>query len=104
MGSRANEIALVAVTGGVRLAIFAKPRAKATEIRGVRDGAVEIALAAAPVDGAANEELIRFLAEVMGVPKRDVVLLAGEGGKQKRVEVRGVSIDEARAMLRSRSR
>jgi len=36
---------------------------------------------------------VRFLAEVLGVPRRDVVLLAGESGKRKRVEVRGVSVD-----------
>lgn len=102
VGSRASDITdvvLVAVTGGVRLAIFAKPGARATAIRGARDGALELALAAPPVDGAANDELVRFLAEVTGVTKRDVVLLAGESGRQKRVELRGVGVDEVRAAL-----
>jgi uncharacterized protein (TIGR00251 family) len=93
------DVSLLVVAGGVRLAIYAKPRAKVTAIRGVRDGALEIALAAPPVDGAANEELVRFLADVVGVTKRDVVLLAGASGRQKRVELRGVGVDDVRAAL-----
>lgn len=94
-----NDVSLVAVSGGVRMAIFAKPRAKLTAIRGVRDGALEVALAAPPVDGAANAELVRFVAELSGVSPRDVTLLSGAGARHKRVELRGVSIEQVRAAL-----
>lgn len=94
-----TDVSLLAVAGGVRVAIHAKPRAKATALRGVRDGALEVAIAAPPVDGAANEELVRFFADLLGLPKRDVVLLAGENGRHKRVELRGVGVDDVRAAL-----
>jgi hypothetical protein len=97
--TRASQIQLTATPTGIRLAIFAKPRARASAIRGIREGALEVAIAAAPIDGAANEELIRFLAEVLGMTKRDIVLLAGESAKQKRVELRGVSEGDVRAAL-----
>lgn len=95
----ASEILLTTTATGVRLAIVAKPRARRSAIRGVREGALEVAIAAQPIDGAANEELARFLAEILGLAKRDVVLLAGESAKQKRVELRGVSADEIRDAL-----
>ena len=47
---------------GVRLAIQVQPRASRTELAGIHGDALRIRLAAPPVDGAANEELIRFLA------------------------------------------
>lgn len=52
--------------------------------------AIKIRLAAPPVDGAANEELVRFLAERLGVPRTAVRIVAGETGRRKRVAVVGV--------------
>jgi uncharacterized protein YggU (UPF0235/DUF167 family) len=51
------------------------------------------------VDGAANEELIRFLATRLGVPVRAVEITAGHGGRQKTVHVRGVGRAEAAEAL-----
>lgn len=77
--------------GSLRFAVHAKPRAKKSAIVGVAQGALEVALAAPPVDGAANDELVRFLAKSLGLPKRDVVLLAGEGSRHKRIAVTGLT-------------
>lgn len=89
--------------GAVRLEVHAKPRAKKSRIVGVRDEpsglAVDIALAAPPVDGAANEELVRFLAASLGLRRRDVELLRGEGSRTKLCAVRGIAPDELRAKL-----
>jgi uncharacterized protein YggU (UPF0235/DUF167 family) len=73
------------------------PRAGRTGFAGTRDGALLVRLAAAPVDGAANEALIELLARAMHVPKRAVTIVSGERGRLKHVSVDGVSADEVRS-------
>lgn len=73
------------------------PRARVSEVAGRHGDAVKIRLAAPPVDGAANDELVRFLAERLGVPARAVTITAGHSGRRKRVSVAGL---ETRAVLR----
>lgn len=81
---------LVTDAKGVSVTIKVKIRASRTRITGVRDGVVEIALAAPPVDGAANEELIAFLADQTGLPKSRVTLIRGERSRTKVVRFHGV--------------
>jgi uncharacterized protein (TIGR00251 family) len=90
---------LVETGGGVRFEVWAKPRAKRSRIVGARGDAVEVSLAAPPVDGAANEELVRLLADVFGVPKRSVVIVRGDTAQRKVVEVSGIGAEEARTRL-----
>lgn len=92
-------IKLIQKDGAVRFEVYAKPRAKKSRIVGAREGAVEIALAAPPVEGAANEELIRLLASTLEVPKRAVVLVRGETSQKKLVAVTGRSEAEILARL-----
>jgi uncharacterized protein len=75
----------------IRLTILVQPRASRTEIVGPYGAAIKIRIAAPPVDGAANEELIRFLAKTLGVPKSAVTIVSGERGRRKVVSVEGVS-------------
>jgi uncharacterized protein (TIGR00251 family) len=76
------------------------PRAKRTEVAGRHGDAIRIRLAAPPVDGAANEALLRFLAERLGVPRRAVALAAGAAARRKTVTVTGVTREAAeRALL-----
>jgi len=77
--------------GGVRVEILVQPRASRTRAVGEHDGRLKIQVAAPPVDGAANEELVSFLAESLGIPKRDVTIVAGETGRRKTVLLRGVA-------------
>jgi len=81
---------------GLRFQVLAKPRAKKSRIVGEKGGAVEVAIGAPPVEGAANHELIRFLAKTIGVPQSRVVLVRGEGAKIKLIEVLGVTEAEVR--------
>jgi uncharacterized protein (TIGR00251 family) len=74
--------------GSARFEVHAKPRAKKSRIVGFRGEALEVSLAAPPVDGAANEELVRVLAEELGIPKRQVVILRGDTSQRKLVEIR----------------
>ena len=74
------------------------PRAGRTALAGTRDGAYLIRLAAAPVEGAANAELIAFLAHRLDLPKRQIAIVSGEKGRSKRVKVKGL----AAAVIRDR--
>ncbi len=71
--------------------LHVQPGAKRTEVAGIHGegGAarVRIRLAAPPVEGKANVQLLRFLASAFGVPQRAVVLLRGEASRQKTVRV-----------------
>ena len=66
------------------------PRARVTAVAGRHGGVLKIRLAAPPVDGAANGELVRFLAERLGVPRSAVTIAAGQGGRRKTVKIEGV--------------
>ena len=66
------------------------PRAKRSAVTGRLGGAYKFDLAAPPVEGKANEECVRFLAEVAGVPRSRVRILAGQTSRTKIVEVDGI--------------
>jgi hypothetical protein len=85
--------------GGVRVEVRARPRARKSRLAGAREGALLVDLAAPPVDGAANAELVEVLAAALGVPRRDVTLVRGDTGRTKLVEVRGIAADEVRRRL-----
>ena len=57
----------------------------------MRDDALLVRLAAPPVEGAANDALIELLAERLGVARRDMRIVSGDRGRQKRVSIAGVS-------------
>ena len=69
------------------------PRASRTEIVGEHDGALRVRIAAAPVDGAANEELVRFLARALKVPRNAVVVIGGQTSRLKSIAVSGIAAD-----------
>jgi uncharacterized protein len=72
---------------GIVLSLHVQPGAKRTEVAGVHGDALKIRLAAPPVDGKANAQLVRFLAEMFGVQSRSVTLLRGETSRQKTVRI-----------------
>lgn len=65
------------------------PRASRSAIMGEHDGALRVRVAAPPVEGAANEELVRTLARALNVPPRAVEIRSGHASKTKQVRVRG---------------
>lgn len=77
--------------GRVTFNVRVVPRASRSEIVGEHDGALRVRLAAPPVDGAANEELIRILARAFRLSSASVVIVAGPSSKLKRVAVNGIS-------------
>ena len=92
-------IALRETSGGVSFPVRVQPRAKRTMIAGTVGDAVKFALAAPPVDGKANEALIRFFAELFEVPRSAVEIVSGGTSRNKVVRVAGVSADLIRSRL-----
>lgn len=84
-----------ALPGGVRLAVQITPNAKKTEVIGVLDDALKLKLQAQPIEGKANEALVRYLAEVLAVPRSAVTITHGHTSKRKLVEVqsRNLTVD-----------
>lgn len=71
----------------MRIDVRVQPRASRNEIAGVRNGVLRVRLTAPPVEGAANEGLIEFLADELGVARRQVRIVSGFGSRNKVIEV-----------------
>lgn len=82
----------VTETGGrVRFSVRVQPRASRSELAGEYGEAVKIRLAAPPVDGAANDELVAFLSNIFAVARKSVRILAGETARSKLIEIEGIT-------------
>ena len=75
--------------GRLRIRVRVKPRASKSRVLGVREGALELSLAAPPVDGEANAELIRTLAAALGCPKSAIEIVSGAGSRSKLLAIAG---------------
>ena len=86
--------ALTAAENGVYIALHIQPGAKREGVTGLFGTALKIALNAPPVDGKANAALLRFLADRLGVPKKNIELCSGASSRDKRVFAAGVTIEQ----------
>ncbi|MGE5471687.1 MAG: DUF167 domain-containing protein [Bacteroidota bacterium] len=84
--------------GRLSLTLHIQPGAKKTEFAGRHGDALKIRLAAPPVDGKANEALVKFLAEVLHLPKSAVTLKSGQTSRRKVLEVVGASAEAVAAL------
>jgi uncharacterized protein (TIGR00251 family) len=75
---------------GLTFAVRIVPRASRSEIAGEHSGALRVRIAAPPVDGAANKELVRTLAKSFKLPQNAVEIVSGATSKNKVVRLRGV--------------
>lgn len=73
------------------VAVHVQPRASRDGVAGLAGEAVRIRLTAPPVDDRANEALVRFLSQALGVPRSRVEVVAGRSGRRKIVRVAGIS-------------
>ncbi len=78
-----------------------QPRASKNEALRMEDGGLKIRLTAPPVDGAANEALVKFLADRLGVAKSRVEIVSGHTSREKIVKISGVSRADAERLLNS---
>ena len=79
---------------GCFLRVLLSPRARASALVGLQGDDLKIKIAAPPVDGAANQALIKFLAKLLGLSPGDLSLTAGQTGRRKIVRIDGLSEDE----------
>ena len=81
---------------GTLLTVHVQSGSSRTECVGIHGDAVKIRLAARPIDGAANDELIRFIADRCAVPRANIQIYAGAEVRRKRLCVKEIS---ARVLL-----
>jgi len=84
---------------GVVFRIRVVPRASRREVAGIQDDALKLRITAPPVEGKANEECIRLLAELLGVKKTQVTIVAGHASRTKTVSVEGCKAGEIAAIV-----
>ena len=81
---------------GSALAVRVTPRSSRNQIVAVlNDGTIKVHIAAPPVDEEANEELVNFLADVLGVPKSRLEIVAGASGRDKLISVLDMDVQTA---------
>jgi uncharacterized protein (TIGR00251 family) len=92
-----------AATAGIRLTVQITPNAKKTEVIGVLEDVLKIRLQAQPIEGKANEALIRYLADTLNVPKSAVHITHGLTNKRKVIEITAsrLTVDAVRQALTS---
>lgn len=79
---------------GSALAIRITPRASSNEIAEVLDdGTIRVRLAAPPTDNEANDALLVYLAEILGVPKTQLEIVAGSDGRDKLISVVDMDVE-----------
>ena len=81
-----------------RLLVHVQPNARRNEVVSFEDGALRVKVAAPPVKGKANKELIEFLSETLGIGKSNIAIERGETSKQKLVAITGM--DQSQVMKR----
>ena len=90
------------MTLAARLVVHVVPRAATSAVAGRHGDALKIRIAAPPSKGAANDELIRFLAEQLRVPRSAIAITAGASGRRKTVSIAGLDKGDALRILEGR--
>jgi hypothetical protein len=90
-----------ALPAGIRLAVQITQNAKKTEVIGLLDDALKLKLQAQPIEGKANEALIKYLAAALSVPRSAVTITHGLTNKRKLMEVRSavLTVDDVVRLL-----
>lgn len=90
---------ITTIASGVRLEVRVITRSPRAGIEGVRDGRLLLRVNAPPVDDAANDAVVRTLAEALDLPKRSVRIVAGHHVRNKALEIDGLDSATVRARL-----
>ena len=97
--SQVPEGAVCSGSGGCLIHCLATPRASRNALTAWHDNRLKVALAAPPVDGEANKTLVKFMAEVLQVPKSSVSVASGLTGRRKSVAISNLSAEAAIKIL-----
>ncbi len=77
-----------------RIAVRVQPNASQNQVLGFKDGVLYVRIAAPPIKGKANQELIKFLSNILGVSKSSLTIEKGMTGKRKVIGIRGLTQDQ----------
>jgi uncharacterized protein len=86
-------------TEGITFPVMVQPRSSRRELAGVQEGALKIKLTAPPVEGKANEECVKFLAELLGVGKGRIAIVSGHKSRKKTVFIAGLGVSDLLAIV-----
>ena len=78
---------------GWEVRLHVQPGAKRSEIIGLHGSSLKLKIQAPPVDGKANEAIVAYIAERIGVPRRTVRIIAGESSREKRIAIDAPAVD-----------
>jgi uncharacterized protein (TIGR00251 family) len=95
-----EQFVVESTADGAILDVRVIPRARKAGLAGTRENALLVRLTAPPVDGAANAQLIELLAQVFNIPKRRILISAGEQSRTKRVLLKNVDADTVASRLK----
>lgn len=85
--------------GTVLIRLHVQPKASKTRIAGIHDGCLKLAIAAPPVDGKANQEVVKFFAVLLEISSRDITLKSGAQGRRKLLVIDGLDGVAARQKI-----
>ena len=87
-------------SSGVSFAVRLQPKAKKTAILGDMEGALKLAVTAPPIEGRANEALVKFVAQLLNVARSSVTIAAGTTSRNKVIRVEGLTAEQVRSRLK----
>lgn len=96
------EAMLREIKNGIQLSLIVQPNASKSEIIGEHNGSLKIRIKAPPVDGKANEAVESFISELFEVRQRQVTVQRGTSSRKKMIEVTGIGMTQAKAILAKR--
>lgn len=96
-----DVIELTVEDGAVLVPVKAVPGASRTRIMGEWDGRLKVAVAAPPEKGKANKAIVQVLADALGIPRRDIEVIAGHANPLKTIRIDRAAVDAVRAVLQS---
>jgi uncharacterized protein (TIGR00251 family) len=83
----------------IKIWVQVQPNARSNEVQGEKDGIWQLKIAAPPVKGKANQELVRFLSDVLQISKRNLEIEKGLTGRRKLIGISNLSLKQVRARL-----
>lgn len=95
-------IAFTEKDDAITFAVRVVPRASKSEVVGEHDGMLKVRIASPPVDGAANEALVKLLAKTFGASKNAVEIVSGQSSKTKQIRITGVPGEKITAILQAK--
>jgi len=81
------------------LNVYVQPRASKNRVAGMHGSAIKVCVTAPPVENKANEAVIHFIADLFGVPKSSISIKSGRQGRNKKVLIMNLTLDEAQEIL-----